>query len=125
MPLLAARKRLSRRLFAPTFRSSHRWRTCSATLSTARQPLLRRSPAPRRTLRKANGSESDASSAFGKRSDDEVAVVILNLRARSAPTLWVEVLEVMPTESSRFAGDLYGAFSVTRLFWFCCHFFLP
>ena len=51
MPLLAARKRLSRRIFAPTFRSSRRWRACSATPSTARQPLLRRSPAPRAALR--------------------------------------------------------------------------
>ena len=24
----------------------------------------------------------------------------------------------------RFAGDLYGAFSVKRLFWVCCQFFV-
>jgi len=39
----------------------------------------------------------------------------LNWERASTPTMIEEI---------RFAGDLYGAFSVKRLFWVCCQFFV-
>ena len=39
-------------------------------------------------------------------------------RCRRATTAMPEISEF------RFAGDLYGAFSVKRLFWVCCQFFV-